>query len=407
MAWIAPLSAATDPREVGSKAHGLRVLQQLGLPVPPGFVLGTALHRAVRRDGRFPADLDAELAATSSALPGRVSVRSGAPTSMPGMMTTVLDVEPGALRPAIERVLASWDSPRAVTYRLLNGLSDDVGTAVVVQAMVYGDRDEHSGAGVAFSRDPRTGAPAPYGEIVFRAHGAAVVSGTRSTRPLTDLADREPAAWSALRDALRRVERHYRDICQLEFTLESGHLWLLQVRPGGAAAGAAAAIAVGLVDDGVLSRAEAVGRVTAEQLRAARTPRLDPALPVLTRGEGASPGVASGRVATTADAAVRLAASGPVVLVRPTTSPADLHGLAAASGVLTFRGGPTSHAAVVARSMGKPAVVGATEIALDEGLPVTIDGGTGAVAAGVHTGVPGTEDPAVRRLLRWVTEVHE
>ncbi|MFG1922456.1 PEP/pyruvate-binding domain-containing protein [Cryptosporangium sp. NPDC048952] len=402
MSWIVPLSAADDPSLVGAKAHGLYVLHHLGLPVPPGFAVAITLHRA----GRFPPSFDAELTTALQALetttgpgPLRVSVRSGAPVSMPGMMATVLDVGASEVRDAIEQVLASWDSPRATTYRRLHDIDDDLGTAVVVQAMVYGDRDEHSASGVAFSRDPMTGDPAPYGEVVFRAHGVDVVDGTHPTRPLTDLATRIPDAWHALRTALTTTERHYRDVCHLEFTIESGNLWLLQVRPGGIAPSAAARIAVDLVHDGILTREEAVARVDL----AHHTPQLPAGVPVLTRGTPASPGLASGRTALTADDAVRLAAHGPVILVRPTTSPADLHGLAAAAGVITFRGGPTSHAAVVARSMNKPAVVGAEEVTLSDGTEVTIDGTTGIVTPGIHSGVTSSDDPAMKLLRQWST----
>ncbi|GAA0251271.1 PEP/pyruvate-binding domain-containing protein [Cryptosporangium japonicum] len=407
MRWIRPLAAGGHPAVVGAKAHGLSVLARLGLPVPPGFVLTTDLHRAVRATGRLPRSLPGELATALDALPGRagtgpVAVRSGAVVSMPGMLATVLDVRGAdAVLGAIAHVLASWDAPRARTYRRLHDVPDDAGTAVVVQAMVAGDRDERSASGVAFSRDPVTGAPVPYGEVAFRAPGVAVVSGTGTTRPLTELATRNAAAWAELLAALRLVERHHRDVCHVEFTIESGRLWLLQVRRGGVAASAAARIAVGLAEDGILSRTEAVGRV--DLAGPAVALRLGAGVPVLTRGTGAAPGLAAGRAALTADDAVRLAGHGPVILVRPTTSPADLHGLAAASGVVTFRGGPTSHAAVVARAMGKPAVVGATETTVREGAEITIDGTTGIVAAGVHCGVTPGDDPALKLLRQWST----
>ncbi|WP_051570843.1 PEP/pyruvate-binding domain-containing protein [Cryptosporangium arvum] len=435
MRWIRSLPADDDPTVVGAKAHGLSVLHRLGLPVPPGFVLTTELHRVVRDTGHLPHSLSGELDALVPGLTGpdrtvpvrsvpvrsvpvrsvpvrsvpvrsvpvrSVSVRSGAAVSMPGMLATVLDVRGrDALRAAIERVLASWDSPRARTYRRLYDLPDEPGPAVVVQAMVFGDRDERSASGVAFSRDPVTGEPVPSGEVAFRAPGVDVVSGTGRTRPLAELAAGNAAVWDELRAALRLVERHYRDVCQVEFTIESGRLWLLQVRRGGVAAGAAARIAVGLVEDGIITRAEAVRRVDLTGPATAR--RLGAGVPVLTRGTGASPGLASGRVALTAADAVRRAAHGPVILVRPTTSPADLHGLAAASGVVTFRGGPTSHAAVVARGMGKPAVVGATETTLREGFEITIDGETGIVAPGIHFGVTSSDDPAVGLLRQWST----
>ncbi|OLT16050.1 hypothetical protein BJF79_18485 [Actinomadura sp. CNU-125] len=213
------------------------------------------------------------------------------------------------------------------------------------------------------------------------------------------LAEREPEVWAALVDALNRVEECYRDACHVEFTFESGALWLLQVRPGGFAGRAAVRVAVELVEEGVIDRREAVGRVSPDDLRGARAPRLD-APDVLARGIGASPGVATGRVATTPDGAVRMAADGPVVLVRPYTSPLDMHGLAAAAGVVTAVGGTTSHAAVVARSLGRPAVVGASDLGLPDGALITIDGTSGEIVAGRARTVA-TSDPHLDRLLGW------
>lgn len=400
--WIRPLStaAADGPEVLGGKGHGLVELMRLGLPVPAGFVVTTAACRAWLASGRLPDGLAAELAGAAAALPGRVSVRSGASVSMPGMMDTLLDVSP-PLTQAVEAVFASWHTPRARTYRRLHDIPGDLGTAVVVQAMVHGDRDDRSGAGVAFSRDPNTGAPATYGEVVFGRRGDAVVAGDSLTEPLSALARRLPEVRAELRRALDLAETHFRDACHVEFTVESGRLWLLQVRAGGLVGRAAIRAAVDLADAGVISRAEAVRRVGPEHFRHARTPRLDAPAAVLARGRGAAPGVASGRVATTAGAAVRMAAAGPVILVRPTTSPLDVHGLAAAAGVVTFRGGPASHAAVVARAMGKPAVVGAPATGLEEGMLITIDGTSGEIAAGHLDPTVTAPDPAAGRLLSW------
>jgi pyruvate,orthophosphate dikinase len=330
---------------------------------------------------------------------------------MPGMMTTILNLTLDSmegLEQAIQAVFASWNTPRAATYRELHGIPHDLGTAVTVQAMVYGNRDNHSGSGVAFSRDPNTGERAPFGEVLFGRQGDDVVSGRSITRPLADLGEREPMVWTGLVEALHRIEGHYRDACHVEFTVESGELWFLQVRSGGLAGRAAVRVAVDLADEGVISRREAVQRVTPQQLQSARTPRIDPTV-ILTRGLGACPGVATGRVATTADQAVRMAAEGPVILVRPETSPLDMHGLAAAAGIVTARGGPASHAAVVARAMGKPAVVGATGlgpggVTLPEGTLITIDGTSGEVVAGTPRVVTSATDPHLRRLLEWAGE---
>ena len=303
---------------------------------------------------------------------------------------------------AVAAVFASWDEPRARTYRELHDIPHDLGTAVTVQAMVFGNRDERSAAGVAFSRDPTTGEPAAFGEVLFGHQGDDVVSGRSLTRPLRELADREPAAGEALVAALTRLEAHYRDASYVEFTVECGQLWLLQARAGRFAGPAAVRVATDLVDEGVLARDEALLRVSPGHLEVGGR-RLG-ATDLFARGTGASPGVAAGRVATTAEAALRPVAHGPVILVRPETSPLDLPGLAAAAGVVTARGGPASHAAIVARSMGKPAVVGVADLivdngqmtvgghAVDDGVLITIDGTGGAVVLGAAATVA-ADDP--------------
>jgi pyruvate,orthophosphate dikinase len=450
---------------IGGKAHGLVLLRRLGLPVPAGFVIGTEACRAFLRDGRMPAglgaaiaDLEAETGRTFGGpeRPLIVSVRSGAAESMPGMMTTILDVgltaaataglaaetggarfahdsrrrleagfaaagrrvpddAAGQLEQAIAAVFSSWDTPRARTYRELHDIRHDLGTAVIVQAMVFGNRDEHSGSGVAFSRDPDTGEPVPFGEVLFGHQGDDVVSGGSLTRPLHELAGREPAVWAGLRDAMGRVEDHYRDACYLEFTFDAGKLWLLQVRPGRFAGPAAVRVATGLAEEGRIGRHEAILRVSPRDLRLVHTLRPVSAGDVFARGLGACPGATTGRVATTADRASRMAA--PVILVRPETSPLDLHGIAAAAGIVTARGGPASHAAVVARSMGKPAVVGVTGLTvtdgsvraggrtLREGTVVTVDGGSGLVVLGSPPLTTTAADPHRHRLLRWADEI--
>jgi pyruvate,orthophosphate dikinase len=458
---------------IGAKAHGLVALRRLGLPVPAGFVIGTAAGREARA-GRLADGLRADLAAAVAGLeaetgrefggtgrPRVVSVRSGAAVSMPGMMSTVLGVglttaataglaaETGdarfaadsrerfarsfaaagcgavpedpvqQLERAVVAVLSSWDSRRARTYRELNGVPHDSSTAVVVQVMVFGNRDARSGAGVAFSRDPVTGAPGPSGEVVFGGQGDAAVSGGALTRPLAELRDREPRVWARLRRALERVEAHHRDACCLEFTAEAGALWLLQVRVGGFVGDAAIRVAVDLVDEGRIDRAEALLRVSPEHVRLARQPRLadDRTADVLATGIGAGPGVAVGRVATSAAAAVGMAGTGPVVLVRPETSPLDMAGIAAAAGLVTARGGPASHAAVVARSLGRPAVVGIADLLVGDGSVrfggrevaagalVSVDGTGGRVVLGRAPLAPEPAGPHLGRLLRWADEV--
>jgi pyruvate,orthophosphate dikinase len=427
MRWIHPLAAETEETAevLGGKAYGLVVLLRLGLPVPPGFVIGAEACRAFLRDGRLPDGLAVELAAAVAELEaatGRspaVSVRSGGRESMPGMMTTILNLPLRQVEPAVAAAFSSWDTPRAQTYRELHGIPHHLGTAVTVQAMVFGNRDHHSGSGVAFSRNPNTGEPAPFGEVLFGRQGDDVVSGRSRTRPLHELAGREPGVWAGLLDALHRVEGHYRDACSLEFTFEAGELWLLQARPGGLAGNAAIRVATDLADESVIGRGEALLRVSPQQLRHVRIPRIatvDEA-DVLARGLGACPGVAFGRVATTADSAARMAADGPVILVRPETSPLDLHGLAAAAGVVTARGGPASHAAVVARAMGRPAVVGIAGLTVDvaavraggrtvpEGTRIAIDGTGGEVVVGSPRIVTTAAGPHLHRLLGWADEV--
>ena len=433
MVWVHRLSAENEqPADVlGSKGYGLNLLHRLGLPVPPGFIISTLAGRALRRDGRWPDGLADETAAAVRELavetgrrPLVVSVRSGGAVSMPGMMSTILNLglDPEdplpPLEVAVTAVFRSWDTPRARMYRELNDIPHDLGTAVTVQSMVFGDRGEHSGSGVAFSRDPNTGAPSPYGEVLFGHQGEDVVSGRSLTLPLAALAEREPAVWAGLADALRRIEAHYRDASSVEFTFEQGTLWLLQVRPGRFVGRAAVRVAVDLAVAGVISRSEAVRRFVPAQLGLVRVPRLATTDDgEFARGVGACPGVATGRVATTADAAARMVAEGPVILVRPETSPLDLHGLAAAAGVVTARGGPASHAAVVARSMGKPAVVGVEALTVDgssvraagrtvgEGELITIDGTGGEVVLGRAGTVTGTDEPYLERLLAWADEI--
>lgn len=421
MGWVRHLSGSlADPPEVlGGKAHGLVLLHRLGLPVPAGVVVTTDACRVFLRDGELPAGLLDELVTAVGTLgASSVSVRSGAAVSMPGMMDTILDVRPTpeTLAQALESVFSSWHTPRARTYRTLHGIPHDLGTAVVVQRMVFGDRDSASGSGVAFSRDPDTGENAPFGEVLFGHQGSAVVSGRSLTSPLREL-DREPVVRQGLFAALRRLEQHYRDACYVEFTFESGELWLLQVRPGGFTGAAAVRLAVDLADEGVLTRAEALARVAPQHLQHVRTPRITPDADVIARGLGVCPGVAAGRVAVTSDEAVRLAAEGPVVLVRPETSPDDIRGLAAATGIVTARGGPASHAAVVARSMGKPAVVGVAGLVVGPGslafagddigvgATITIDGTSGDVVLGTPPVVTPGADEHLRRLLGWADEV--
>ncbi|MFP5345903.1 MAG: pyruvate, phosphate dikinase [Actinomycetes bacterium] len=304
------------------------------------------------------------------------------------------------LRHAIRAVFASWNSPRARLYRSREGISDDLGTAVNVLAMVFGNTGPRSGSGVCFTRDPATGEPGVYGEYLQNAQGEDVVAGIRNTVPLRALHRLDPAVYTELLDHLATLESHYRDLCDVEFTVEDGRLWVLQTRVGKRTPAAAFRIACQLVDEGRIDLDEALSRVTGEQLETLLHPRFGSASgrALLARGLPASPGAAVGQVALDAETAVRWAAEGRrVVLVRPETSPDDLAGMVASTAVVTARGGVTSHAAVVARGMGRTCVAGAGDLVLDadrrtvtglagvvvaEGDVVSVDGTSGEVFVG-------------------------
>ena len=461
---------------LGGKAANLAVMAgELGLPVPPAFTVTTEACRKYLAHG-WPPGLDEELAEHMARMEGLVghrfgdprdpllvSVRSGAPVSMPGMMDTILnlglndattaglaavsgsprfaancrrrfeamygDIVGGEavpadpwvqLRAAVEAVFRSWNSDRAQAYREREGIPDDLGTAVTVQAMVFGNRSVDSGTGVLFSRNPATGEPDLYGDVMFNAQGEDVVAGTHRTEPITALDAKLPAVARQLRDYAKRLERHHRDLLDIEFTIEHGRLWLLQCRIGKRSPQAALRIAVDLAEDpdAGVSREEAVRRVRtllADPPRIA-TERVD-AGPALTTGLAASPGVAAGEIVTTPEAAVEAAAAGrTVILVRAETSPDDVHGMVAAAGILTASGGLASHAAVVARGWGIPAVVGAAALEvgsdgirigarhLAAGETITIDGGTGEVFAGAVAGATEVV-PEAATLLAWAREL--
>jgi pyruvate,orthophosphate dikinase len=461
---------------VGGKAANLGVMAaQLGLPVPPGFVITTAACRAYLAGG-WPEGLDGEIREHMQQIEARVgrrfgdpadpllvSVRSGAPVSMPGMMDTILnlgltdDTASGLatatgddsfaadcltrftsmfttvvgvgtvpadpweqLRAAIEAVFRSWNSERAQAYRAVEGIPDELGTAVTVQAMVFGNRGERSGTGVLFTRDPSTGEPTPFGDVMFGAQGEDVVAGTHQTEPVAVLDERAPAVAADLWRYADVLEQHYADMCDIEFTVEDGSLWMLQVRPGKRSAHAALRMAVDMAGDPdfPLTREQAVHRVLRHL---AHPPTISTGRPgdvaPLTRGLPASPGLGTGEIVTSPAAATELAAAGRrVVLVRAETSPEDVPAMAKAAGVLTCRGGLASHAAVVARGWGIPAVVGAAEVSIEDdavviggtrhavGDVLTIDGSTGEVFAGE---VAGSEvvAPEAETLLAWAADL--
>jgi len=306
---------------------------------------------------------------------------------------------------AITAVFTSWNAERAVLYRRQERIPQDLGTAVNVMAMVFGNRGDDSGTGVAFTRDPATGKRGVYGDYLTNAQGEDVVAGIRNTVGLHELATIDPAGYRELLSIMQRLEQRYRDLCDIEFTIENGRLWMLQTRVGKRTPAAAFVIAAQLVDEGTITLDEALQRVTGEQLAQLMFPSFDPAATPapLATGVPASPGAAVGAVVF--DSAAATAATGPVILVRRETNPDDLPGMIAAQGILTSRGGKTSHAAVVARGMGKTCVCGADSIEIGEdsftvdgrvvraGDVISLDGTTGHVFLGE---VPVRPSPVVR-----------
>jgi len=499
---------------LGGKGAGLAEMANLGLPVPPGFTITTAVCSHYYENGKtYPKDLEQQVAAAlaevgritgktfgDSRNPLLVSVRSGARASMPGMMDTVLNLglndatvealakksndrrfaydsyrrfitmysdvvlglghhhfeeilddhkdkngytldtdlsaddwvelvarfqerleeeqgEPFPQDPqqqlwgAIGAVFGSWMNQRAITYRRLHHIPESWGTAVNVQAMVFGNMGETSATGVAFTRNPSTGDKRLYGEFLINAQGEDVVAGIRTPQEITEAAREEagsdkpsmeralPQAFKDLERIYGALERHYRDMQDLEFTVEQGKLWMLQTRAGKRTAKAALKIAVDLANEGLISRKEAVARIDPGALDQLLHPTIDPDAErkVIATGLPASPGAASGEIVFSADEAEALKAKDKgIILVRVETSPEDIHGMHAAEGILTTRGGMTSHAAVVARGMGKPCVSGAGALRVDyaagtmsvagrtfkAGDVITIDGSTGQVLVG-------------------------
>ncbi|HET9243264.1 MAG TPA: pyruvate, phosphate dikinase [Gaiella sp.] len=322
------------------------------------------------------------------------------------------------LRRATRAVFDSWESPRAKVYRRTYDIPDDLGTAVNVVQMVFGNRGDNSGTGVCFTRDPSTGERRLFGEFLVNAQGEDVVAGIRTPEPLESMRERLPEAFAELTRTLEQLEDHYREMQDIEFTVEEGRLFLLQTRTGKRTAQAALRIAVEMTDEGTISREEAVARIDPAQLDQLLHPMIDPTadVEVVATGLNASPGAASGAIVLDADLAEARGREGEdVLLVRWETTPDDIHGLIHARGVLTAHGGMTSHAAVVARGMGKPCVAGCDSLTLDlkartirlgdvelrEGDHLTIDGGTGRVIVGAVPLVPPAIDENFEKILDW------
>ncbi|MFP5355770.1 MAG: pyruvate, phosphate dikinase, partial [Gemmatimonadota bacterium] len=492
---------------LGGKGANLAEMTNLGVPVPPGFTIACSTCLAFLASGTRGQGLTEEVAehlARLESATGRgfgdarnpllVSVRSGGPVSMPGMMETILnlglndrtvqglaqqssnarfaydsyrrflqmygdvvlgvpahdfehllmakrltagaqsdaELDESTLRNlveeykslirnttgrdfpmdvqeqlwgAIEAVWKSWTLKKAVDYRRVNGIAETLGTAVNIVAMVYGNMGDDSGTGVAFTRDPSTGERKFYGEFLVNAQGEDVVAGIRTPLHIDDMAQKLPGAYAELLRVQDLLERHFRDMQDLEFTVERGTLYLLQTRTGKRTAAAAIRIAGEMVAEGLISEREAIQRVNASDLDQLLHPVIDPsahAKPIAI-GLPASPGAAAGMAVFDPDVAEQRAAAGQsVILVRDETTPEDFHGIVAARAVLTSRGGMTSHAAVVARGMGKCAVVGCKDITVDvrnrqftvngtvvsEGDWITLDGGTGRVFPGDLPTIP-------------------
>ncbi len=510
---------------LGGKGANLAEMTNIGLPVPPGFIITTEACKEFYAQGRrFPDGLMDEIREHIRSLeqkldkvfgdpanPLLVSVRSGAPVSMPGMMDTVLnlglndetvealahatddarfaldcyrrfinmfgdvvmqvehyhfesilqiqkdrrgvphdhqltaddwrevisrykaliEVEAGRSFPqdpmeqltmAVQAVFNSWYNDRAIVYRKINRIPDDLGTAVNIQTMVFGNMGDDSGSGVAFTRNPSTGERRIYGEYLTNAQGEDVVAGIRTPKPIEELAHHLPDVYRQFRDICELLDRHYRNMQDIEFTIERGRLFILQTRNGKRTAQAAIRIAVDMVNEGLISREEAVLRVEPEQLDHLLHRRIDPEaeLEVIATGLPASPGSAAGIAVFDADTAEKLGQDGKkVILVRSETTPDDIHGIVAAQGILTSRGGMTSHAAVVARGMGKPCVCGCEAVRINarerlftvngitvrDGDLISVDGSTGRVILGEAPMLDPELSDEFRQLLEWADEI--
>jgi pyruvate,orthophosphate dikinase len=514
-----------DRKLLGGKGAGLADMTRAGLPVPPGFIVTTEVCNAYYTNGKnFPEGMWEQAIEGLRAVeektgkkfgdpdnPLLVSVRSGAPFSMPGMMDTVLNLglneqtvkglatqtgdlrfaldayrrfatlfgeivmgvahekfervmerykaqtEGGRdtdlsseqlrdiiaaqkqiifsdqsglaipedpyeqLRVAIAAVFNSWMGRRAIDYRRVNRIPDDLGTAVNVQAMVFGNMGAESGTGVAFTRNPSTGEKKLYGEYLLNAQGEDVVAGTRTPNPISQLQEELPEVYEQFKSIVELLERHYHDMQDVEFTIERGHLFMLQTRTGKRTGAAAVQVAVDMVHEGLIDKATAVRRVSPDQLDQLLHPTVDPNADtkVIAQGLPASPGAAQGKVVFDPDEAEELAREGEkVVLVRQETSPDDFHGMVAAQAIVTARGGMTSHAAVVARGMGKSCVCGASVLNIDYGqqqfsvngsvVPkgewITVDGSTGRVFLGKVPTIQPTLGDDFRELMTWADE---
>lgn len=507
---------------LGGKGCELSEMTRIGLPVPPGIIITTEQCLIYQKTKKISKDLENKIFKALSSVekqvgkkfgdeknPLLVSVRSGAPVSMPGMMDTILNLglndktvigfakntnertaydayrrlvqmfgevvlgikkekfdklfdsvkeehgrkqdielnvdelkeiiskykhlvhqETGKEFPddprkqlimAVEAVFNSWNNPRAITYRNLYNIPHDMGTAVVIQAMVFGNSGEKSGTGVAFTRNPSTGEKKLYGEYLINAQGEDVVAGIRTPQPIEKMKKELPQAYKELERIAKILEKHYREMQDMEFTIENGKLWMLQTRTGKRTAAAAVKIAVDMVKEKLITKEEAIMRVSPSQIDQLLHRQIDPSVKVnpIAKGLPASPGAATGKIVFTADEAAERGKKEKVILVAVETTPDDIHGMIASQGILTSRGGMTCHAAVVARGLGLPSVVGceAAKVDIDkktltingkvfkEGDLITIDGSTGNVIEGEVKLVEPTISGEFNVFLNWCDSV--
>ncbi|MFQ6122607.1 MAG: pyruvate, phosphate dikinase [Dehalococcoidales bacterium] len=396
-----------DKSLLGNKGANLVTMTRLGLPVPPGFIVSIEAYREYQHNSKLPLEEIEQALSWLEEKTGKklgeglsVSVRSSAPVSMPGMMDTVLNLTDSAeILSAVKRVFDSWDNLRAVEYRRLNRIPSDLGTSAIIQAMVLGNKDKNSGTGVVFTRNPSNGDKELFGEYLDQAQGEDLVSGRRTPQPIERLKLQMPKVYAQLETLADTLEKHYRDMQDIEFTVEKGKLYLLQTRTGKRGGRAAVKIAVDMVREGLISAEEAIRRLTPQDIRTMLYKQIKSpeSHHPLARGLGACPGAATGKVIFDPREAVsRASMNEQVILVRPETSPDDVPGISVAEGVLTSRGGLTSHAAIVTRAMGKSCVCGAEDIGIDlkneqlvidkliikKGDEITIDGDTGNIYSG-------------------------
>ena len=427
MSKIYHLTGAWEDKSLlGNKGANLVAMSKLRLPVPPGFAVSIEAYREYVQTGELPLEEVREALRTLELQTGKelgdglvVSVRSSAPASMPGMMDTVLDVKnEDEVLSSIKRVFDSWNNPRAVEYRRINRIPADLGTAAIVQAMVFGDMDQESGTGVMFTRNPSSGVRELFGEYLPQAWGEDLVSGRTTPQPISSLKAQMQVVYAELEEVARMLENHFRDMQDVEFTIEAGKLYVLQTRSGKRSGQAAVRIAVDMAKEGFISREDAVMRVSADDLRALLHRRIQSPdeSNSIAHGLGAAPGAVAGKVVfTPLDAVAAGRRDESVILVRLETTPDDIQGVTEAVGVLTSRGGLTSHAAIVTRAMGTPCICGAEEVEIDpaaeqfkagghtvrKGDVITIDGNTGFVYLGELPLVEAEATPELAELLTW------